>query len=133
MGGRLTIHLKQMTIPQLIDLYVSSYLQQYAVRYRIDAEGRPDVRPWNRLADKGEAVHRELKSRGDEGVDAILLLINHPNPNVRYAAVTDCLRQRTTLVLPVLEELARTNDYFETKANPDRALQMWREGKWVVD
>jgi hypothetical protein len=133
MGGYLTPDLKQMTTPQLIDRYVSSYLQQYAFRHHVGADGRPDIRPWNRLADQGEAVHRELKSRGDEGVDAILSLIHHPNPNVRYAAVVDCLRQRTATVLPVLEEMARTNDYFETKTNPDRALQMWREGKWVVD
>ena len=125
--------IKKMTIQQLIDRYTSSCLQQYAFRHHVDAEGRPDMGPWNRFADQGEAVHRELKSRGDDGVDAILSLIHHPNPNVRYAAAVDCLRQRPALALPVLEEMARTNDYFETKINPDRALQMWREGKWVVD
>ena len=133
MGGRLTIDINLMTTPQLVEHYVSLLLQQYSVRHHIDAEGRPDVRPWNRLADRVEEVHREIKCRGHQGVDAILPLIHHENPKVRYAAAVHCLRQRPDQVLPILEEMARTVDSIETKTDPARALRMWREGEWEVD
>jgi hypothetical protein len=126
-------NLKELETRELVDRYISLLLQQYAVRDHHDAQGRPDMRPWNRLADRIAAIHREIKSRGKEGIDALLPLIHHSNPNVRYAGVVQCLRQRTSVVLPVLEEMARTNDYFETKADFEGALRMWSEGKWVVD
>jgi hypothetical protein len=126
-------HLKSMTIPQLIERYTSMLLQQYTVRDHHNAQGKRDVGPWNRLADQVEAIHRELKTRGEAGIDAMLPLIHHSNPKVSYAAAVHCLRQRPAQVLPVLEQMARTNDWSETKVDPEGALEMWREGKWVVD
>jgi hypothetical protein len=73
------------------------------------------------------------KARGDAGVDAILTLIHHSNPNVRYSAIVDCLCQRTKLVLPALEQMAQSSDFLETKIDAEDALRMWRERKWVVD
>lgn len=126
-------NLQKMATEQLVQQFAALSLQQYSVRDYCDAQAMRDVRPWNRLADKIHAVHRELKSRGDEGVDAILPLIHHSNPNVSYIASVACLRQRTTQVLPVMEERARTNYWPETKADFEGALEMWKEGKWIVD
>lgn len=124
--------LSKMGTSQLIDRFVGLLLEQYAVRDRHDANTRRDVGPWNRLADQINMVEREIKSRGGEGVDALLTLTRHPNPNVRYAASVQCLRQRTAQVLPILEEMARTNDFRETRIDPAGALARWRGGKWVV-
>jgi hypothetical protein len=126
-------NLKSMATSQLIEQFVARLLQQYTVRDHCDAQGMRDVRPWNQLADKIHAIHRELKSRGDEGVDAILPLIHHPNPNVRQVASVACLRQRTAQVIPALEDAAQNNNWFETKVDPAGSLERWREGKWIVD
>jgi uncharacterized protein DUF2019 len=124
--------LRGMSAMQLVSRLVGLLLAQYAVRDRQDADARPDVESWNRLADQIGLVEHEIKSRGDDGIDALLPLIRHSNPNVRYVAAVQCLRQRTSQVLPVLEEMARTNDFRETKIDPESALTLWREGKWVV-
>jgi len=128
-----TVPLENMSTAQLIDRFVAFLLQQYEVRFYCGADGRRDVGPWNRLADKIHAIHRELKARGDAGVDAVLPLIHHPNPNVSHSAAVVCLRQRAAQVIPVLEEAARTNNWHETKVDPSGTLEMWRKGKWVVD
>ena len=75
-----------MTVPALPEQYSDHLLPQWEFRDYHGAKGEPDVRPWNRLARKIEIFHRALKSHGDEGVDAILTLIDHPNRNVRYGA-----------------------------------------------
>ena len=123
--------LKEANTSRLVDILVGLLLEQYAVSDRHDERARPDLAPWNRLADQINVLEREIKARGDEGVSA-LLLIRHSNPNVRYAAAVQCLKQRAAEVLPVLEEMARTNDFRETRIDPGGALVRWREGKWAV-
>ena len=125
--------LSGLELAPLVDRYAALLLLRHAVRDRDDASGRPDVRTWNRLTDQSGLVAKEIKVRGDSAIDALLALTRHANANVRYGAAVACLRRRTGQVLPVLEELARTQDYRETNINAERALELWREGKWVVD
>lgn len=108
-------------------------LQQWEFLDYHGADGKPDVRPWNRLTDKIRKVHVALKAHGDEGVDAMLSLIHHPNRNVRYAAIVHCLKQRTDIVLPELE--AEQNAPFGTPMNLNFALayDSWTHGEWTLD
>jgi len=122
-----------MTVSELRQLYLDLLLQQWEFYGYHGADGKPDVRPWNRLTEKIRKVHRALKSHGDEGVDAILSLIHHPNRNVRYGAIVHCLKQRTDIVLPELE--AEQNVPFGTpmSLNFSLAYDAWTHGEWVLD
>ena len=130
------MHAERLANPKLeflVDRYTALLLLQYAVRNRQDALARPDVRSWNHLSDQFELVAKEIKSRGDAGIDALLALTRHANPNVRFGAAVHCLRRRAREVLPVLQELARTQDFRESKIDAEESLELWREGKWIVD
>ncbi len=127
------IDLDAMSVADLRARYVDLLLQQWEFRDYHGADGKPDVRPWNRLTDKIRKVHRALKSRGDEGVDAMLSLIHHPNRNVRYASIVHCLKQRTEIVLPELEKEQNTPFGTEMKLNFVLSYNMWRNGEWLLD
>ncbi len=122
-----------MTVPELLEQYRDHLLLQWEFRDYHGANGKPDVGPWNRLARKIERFHRALKSRGDEGVDAILTLIHHPNRNVRHSAVVHCLKQRTDIVLPELILEQSMPDWMPMSFNFWLAHMWWTNGQWTVD
>lgn len=125
--------LSQMTVPELLEQYRELLIVQSEFHDYHGANGKPDVRPWNRYARKIERVHRALKDRGDEGVDAILSLIHHPNSNVRHAAQVHCLKQRTDIVLPLIQAAAESPQPDPTRLCYQLSLYAWEIGKWLCD
>lgn len=108
--------------------------QQWETRKDTDREGRISNRRWNRLADRISAVYRQLKARGDEGMDAILTLVEDENPNVRFTAAVNTLKRRPETSLPVLQGMLADRSKRDGFLPVGVMLNMWNQGHWdVVD
>jgi len=82
--------------------------QQLVQRFRqhaLDQESTlwdSNTAKYNRLFDRMQAIEDELRSRGPEARKALLVLLDDPNPWVRYKAAHECLaiaRERAMVVL----------------------------------
>ena len=77
------IKLADMTVQQLLDLFIAIGLAQHA------AESRGKLAQFNRLAKKGFDVVDELERRPGDQRLALRQLYDHPNMRVKYNAARD--------------------------------------------
>lgn len=82
--------------------------QQLVERFRQHALGQElalwdsNTAKYNRLFDQMQAIESELRNRGLESRKALLVLLDDPNPWVRYKAAHECLaiaHERAMLVI----------------------------------
>ncbi|MCH8881178.1 MAG: DUF2019 domain-containing protein [Planctomycetes bacterium] len=89
------------------------------------------ARAGNRFARKGARAWEELRSRGDEGREALAALFEDERPDVRAMAAACLLKYRTRDAKRVLKEVAQGEGLAAFGAS--EALQRWKEGDWHLD
>lgn len=101
------------------------------VAAQTDAIFRGDAKTGNKHAKKYVAAFAKLRSHGDTGRDALLVLFKHPRMDVRVAAAAYLLRHRTVEARAVLREIAKGEGLAAFEAS--EALKRWEEGVWALD
>jgi hypothetical protein len=103
--------------------------------YHVQAQNeeifKGDARAGNKHAKKVLSAFMQLRSRGDEGRDALAVLFSHPRMDVRVMAAVFLLRHRTAEAKAVLEEAAKGQGLVPFGAS--EALKRWEEGTWGLD
>jgi hypothetical protein len=99
------IPLSDMTVEQLVERFVADGLAQY------QAELYNKHSKYNRLYDEMVVIERELKSRyGDQRI-ALVPLLNHSNPQVRFTAAQSTLVVAPAASRQALQDLSDRNIY----------------------
>ena len=108
-------------------------VQQFAenVEAQTAAIWRADARTGNQHADKYIAAFAKLRAHGDEGREALAVLLKHPSVDVRTMAAAYLLRYRTAEAKAVLEEAARGEGMIAFECQ--YTLKHWADGTWALD
>ena len=96
-----------------------------------DAIHRGDARTGNKHAHRYIAALKKLQSTGDEGRDALAILLNHSRADVRVGAAGFLLRYRTAEAKAVLEAAATGAGVAAIDAI--MVLKHWEDGTWNLD
>lgn len=96
-----------------------------------DAILKGDAKTGNQNAKRRLRAFRALRSLGDEGRNALLVLLDHARPDVRGMAAAYLLRFRTAEARAVLEGLASGKGLAAFGAS--ETLKRWDEGTWALD
>jgi len=86
----------------------------------------------NKHADRAAAAFKALRAMGDEGRDALAVLLKDPRDDVRANAAAFLLRYKNAEATKVLEELASGKPGLRRFA-AKQALLRWKEGDWHLD
>jgi uncharacterized protein YwqG len=114
-----------MTLKDLIDEFAQNVAAQ------TDAIWRGDARTGNKHARRYWAAFEKLRARGDQGRDALAVLLTHPRMDVRVEAAAHLLRYRTAEARAVLEEAAAKEGMIPFIAS--QVLKNWEQGTWALD
>lgn len=108
-------------------------VQEFAreVVAQTDAVLRGDHRTGNKHAKRYIAAFRKLRAIGDDGREALAVLLRHDRPDVRVMAAAYLLRFRTNEALAVLREAAHGKGLIAFEAF--QAVKRWEEGTWALD
>ena len=87
--------------------------------------------PEDKHGDRYIAAFEELRTHGDEGREALCVLLEHPRVDVRTTAAAFLLRYRTAEARAVLEETAKGEGLVAFGAQ--QTLKGWEEGTWALD
>lgn len=85
----------------------------------------------NKYVNRSERAWEALRAMGDEGREALAVLLKDPRPEVRCDAACRLLRYRTSEALKVLRECARRGGVIGLAAKLN--MQRWKEGTWQMD
>ena len=113
------------TLSELVGAFSASIIEQEAA---IEAG---DARRGNRHARARSRVFDELARRGDDGRDALAVLLSSTVPSVRVTAAAFLLRYRHAEARGVLEDASRGQGLTALEAG--EALKRWDEGVWGLD
>jgi hypothetical protein len=102
-----------------------------AVRGQDDALRAHDHERGNRLAKEYVQAFEELRRYGNEGRDALAVLLLSEEPSVRVMAASFLLRHKEKEARAVLEEAVREGGMAGFEAS--QALARWSEGEWNLD
>ena len=114
-----------MNFENLVQQFVENVEAQTA------AIRRADAMTGNHHADKFIAAFEKLRAHGDEGREALAVLLEHPSGDVRTMAAAYLLRYRTTEAKAVLEEAARGDGMIAFECR--YTLKHWADGTWALD
>ena len=89
------------------------------------------ARAGNLAARKYGRAWDELRTRGDEGREALAALFEDERPDVRAMAAACLLKYRTRDAKRVLKEVAQGEGLAAFGAS--EVLQRWKEGDWHLD
>lgn len=89
------------------------------------------VHAGNRAARKYGRAWEELRSRGDEGREALAALFKDERPDVRSMAAAHLLKYRTRDAKRVLKQVAKGEGLAAFGAS--EALLRWKEGDWHLE
>lgn len=108
-------------------------VEQFALNVAAQTEAifRGDAKTGNKHARKYGAAVDKLLAHGDEGREALLVLLKHERMDVRVMAAAHLLRYRTAEAKAVLEEAAKGQGLVPFEAQ--QALLRWEEGTWALD
>jgi len=108
-------------------------VQEFAANVTAQTEAilRGDAKTGNKHADRYMAAFRKLRAHGDEGREALVVLLNHPSVDVRTMAAAYLLRYRTAEAKAVLEEAARGEGMIAFECQ--YTLKHWADGTWALD
>ncbi|MHA7630653.1 DUF2019 domain-containing protein [Corallococcus sp. M7] len=101
------------------------------VAAQTDAIFQPGADPEDVHGDRYIAAFDELRARGDEGREALCVLLSHPRMDVRTTAAAFLLRYRTPEARAVLEAAAKGEGLVAFGAQ--QSLKGWEEGTWALD
>jgi len=112
---------------------MSHWVREFAMHTaaQTDAIWRGDARTGNRHAKRRVAAFERLRKEGDEGRDALAVLLEHERPDVRVKAAVYLLRHRTDEALAVLWSAAAGEGMISFFAQ--EAIKRWEEGTWQLD
>lgn len=96
-----------------------------------NALARGDARAGNRAANKYIRAWKSIRACGDEGRDALAVLLQDQCPDIRAMAAACLLRYRTDEATRVLEEVGTGTGLAAFGAS--EALRRWEEGDWHLD
>ena len=96
-----------------------------------DATARGDARSGNKYAKRYIAAFEQLCSLGDQGRDALVVLLEHARADVRVMAAAFLLRHRTTEALAVLREASAGEGLIAFQAA--QTIKRWEDGTWALD
>lgn len=102
-----------------------------AVANQTDAIWRGDHCEGNKHAKRYIAIFRKLRDVGDDGRDALAVLMTHDRPDVRVMAAAYLLRHRNAEAMAVLLEAAKGEGMVAFEAS--EAIKRWNEGVWALD
>lgn len=85
----------------------------------------------NKFAKRCTAAFEQLRSLGNEGRDALAVLLEDGRPEVRVMAAAHLLRHCGERARAVLQAEARGSGLVAFGAA--QALQRWKEGTWALD
>jgi hypothetical protein len=97
--------LRRLTVEQLVAAFEAMGIEQ------AHAELYGKISKYNRLFEKMGAIQDELKSRADDQRSALVSLLQHPNPQVRYMAAEYTLAVAPRESRQVLQDLSDKNIY----------------------
>ena len=116
-----------------MELKLEAFVASFA-RHTIEQTSailRGDAKAGNRHARQRIDAFKKLRAYGDTGRDALVVLLKHPNVDVRTMAATYLLRYKTEEAKAVLEEAAKGQGLVAFEAA--ETLKRWEEGTWVLD
>ena len=90
-----------------------------------------DIKRGNQLAKERVQAWGELCSAGDEGRDALAVLLGDPSADIRAMAAAFLLRYKTKEAQRVLLDVAEGEGLAAFGAS--EALERWKEGDWHLD
>jgi hypothetical protein len=97
--------LKNLTVEQLVAAFTESAIKQS------QAELYNRISKLNRLIYESLAIQEELKSRHGDQRSALVPLLKHPNPQVRYMAAEFTLAVAPAASRQTLQDLSDKNIY----------------------
>ncbi|WP_414640995.1 DUF2019 domain-containing protein [Archangium sp.] len=101
------------------------------VAAQTESVNRGDAKTGNKHANRYIAALKKLRSKGDAGRDALVVLLKHPRQDVRVMAAAFLLRYRTAEAKAVLETAANGNGVSSIGAI--MTLKRWEDGTWNLD
>ncbi|RKI52288.1 DUF2019 domain-containing protein [Corallococcus sp. AB049A] len=111
-----------MTLEGLVREFAENVAAQTDAILQVGAD------PEDKHGDRYLSAFDELRARGNEGREALRVLLKHPRMDVRATAVAFLLRYRTAEARAVLEEAARGEGLVAFGAQ--LTLKGWDEGDW---
>jgi hypothetical protein len=99
------INLKEMAVQHLVERFVAIAVSQDR------ALDRDDTRTYNRLFPQMQDVREELKSRSGDERRALVPLLEHPNPQVRFIAAITTLEIAPEAARRALELIKERQEY----------------------
>lgn len=96
-----------------------------------EAIAKSDPNSGNKFAKRYIAAFQELRSHGDEGREALAVLLTDNRSDVRVMAAAYLLRHCESRARAVLEAEAKGTSFVAFGAA--QALQRWTEGTWALD
>jgi hypothetical protein len=102
-----------------------------SVASQADAVARGDPETGNKFAKRYVDIFGELCRRGNEGRDALAVLLDDPRAPVRIQVAAYLLRHCGQRAQAVLEKEARGRGMHAFAAR--QALKRWAEGTWQLD
>ena len=115
--------LKNLTVEQLVVAFTDSAIKQS------EAELYNRISKLNRLIHDSFAIEDELKSRDGDQRSALVPLLQHPNPQVRYMAAEFTLAVAPAAARQALQSLSDKNIYPQA-ANARGTLRSLATGRW---
>jgi hypothetical protein len=108
-------------------------VEEFATNVTAQTEAifRGDAKSGNKHAERYIAAFEKLRAHGDEGREALAILLKHSSVDVRTMAAAYLLRYRTTEARAVLEEAARGRGLIAFECQ--YTLKGWEEGTWALD
>ena len=114
--------LKNLTVEQLVVAFTDSAIKQS------EAELYNRISKLNRLIHDSFAIEDELKSRDGDQRSALVPLLQHPNPQVRYMAAEFTLAVAPAAARQALQSLSDKNIYPQA-ANARGTLRSLAKGR----
>lgn len=114
-----------MALNTLVQEFVEGVLGQKQALAEQDAD------LGNLFANKYIRAWRQLRSYGDEGREALAVLLNDVRVDVRVMAAGFLLKYRTTEAMAILREAEEGHGIASLDAQ--QVLRRWQEGTWQLD
>ena len=114
-----------MTIQELVEEFAK------CVSAQSDAIERGNAKLGNRYAARYIKAFQQLRLHGDEGRNALTVLLSDMRADVRVMAAAFLLRHRSSEARTVLEVEARGTGMVAFEA--EEALRRWTDGTWLLD
>ncbi len=101
------------------------------VRAQNIAIGQGDSAKGNKHAKRYLSAFQKLRAMGDQGREALSLLLNDDRPDVRAMAACFLLRYKNSESMEVLRQVSKMKNLVGFGAR--ECIKRWNEGNWSLD